>query len=50
MKYGGQALWHHVECFAQLRGELGWFDTGENLPGFKTLKSEDKANVKKALP
>ncbi|TMW48487.1 hypothetical protein DOY81_006414, partial [Sarcophaga bullata] len=50
MKYGGQPLWHHVECFAQLRGELGWLDTGENLPGFKTLKSEDKADVKKALP
>ncbi|KAM7363583.1 poly-(ADP-ribose) polymerase [Cochliomyia hominivorax] len=50
MKYGGQALWHHVECFAQLRGELGWFDTGENLPGFKNLKSEDKSDVKKALP
>ncbi|XP_065370938.1 poly [ADP-ribose] polymerase [Calliphora vicina] len=50
MKYGGQALWHHVECFAQLRGELGWFDTGENLPGFKSLKDEDKADIKKALP
>ncbi|XP_046804661.1 poly [ADP-ribose] polymerase isoform X2 [Lucilia cuprina] len=50
MKYGGQPLWHHVECFAQLRGELGWFDTGENLPGFKSLKSEDKNDVKKALP
>ncbi|KAI8114751.1 Poly [ADP-ribose] polymerase [Lucilia cuprina] len=50
MKYGGQPLWHHVECFAQLRGELGWFDTGENLPGFKSLKSEDKDDVKKALP
>lgn len=50
MKYGGQSLWHHVECFAQLRGELGWFDSGENLPGFKSLNSEDKKSVKNSLP
>ncbi|XP_068156658.1 poly [ADP-ribose] polymerase [Drosophila tropicalis] len=50
MKYGGQALWHHVECFAQMRSELGWFDTGENLPGFKSLKAEDKKEVQNALP
>ncbi|XP_034661708.1 poly [ADP-ribose] polymerase isoform X1 [Drosophila subobscura] len=50
MKYGGQPLWHHLECFAQLRSELGWFDTGENLPGYKSLKAEDKAEVKKVLP
>ncbi|XP_061389126.1 poly [ADP-ribose] polymerase [Musca vetustissima] len=50
MKYGGQPLWHHVECFAQLRGELGWFVAGENLPGFNSLSAEDKEIVKKALP
>lgn len=50
MKYGGQPLWHHIECFAQLRGELGWLANGEELPGFKSLKSEDKAEVKKAIP
>uniref|UniRef100_A0A1B0BYD9 Poly [ADP-ribose] polymerase n=1 Tax=Glossina palpalis gambiensis TaxID=67801 RepID=A0A1B0BYD9_9MUSC len=50
MKYGGQALWHHCECFAQLRGELGWLDTGSNLPGFDTLGKEDQEKVKKALP
>lgn len=50
MKYGGQPLWHHVECFAQLRGELGWFDTGENLPGFKSLKEEDRKDVKTKIP
>lgn len=50
MKYGGQSLWHHVECFAQLRGELGWFESGENLPGFKSLNAEDKNAVKNALP
>lgn len=50
MKYGGQALWHHVECFAQLRGELGWFASGDCLPGFNGLKAEDKEIVKKSLP
>lgn len=49
MKYGGQAMWHHVECFAQLRQELGWLDSGANLPGYKTLKSEDKNIVDKAI-
>lgn len=37
LKFGGQAIWHHVGCFAQLRTELGWFDSAENLPGFKSL-------------
>ncbi|XP_013111859.1 poly [ADP-ribose] polymerase [Stomoxys calcitrans] len=50
MKYGGQPLWHHVECFAQLRSELGWFDSGKNLPGFEGLQDEDKEIVLKALP
>lgn len=50
MKYGGQALWHHTTCFAQLRGELGWLASGEDLPGFQSLSKEDKQIVKDALP
>ncbi|KXJ68804.1 hypothetical protein RP20_CCG001602 [Aedes albopictus] len=50
MKYGGQALWHHAECFAKLRSELGYFEKGESLPGFNNLKKEDKAKVKELLP
>ncbi|XP_055693222.1 poly [ADP-ribose] polymerase [Lutzomyia longipalpis] len=50
MKFGGQPLWHHVECFAKCRGELMYFTTGDQLPGFNTLSKEDKAAVKKALP
>ncbi|XP_055640621.1 poly [ADP-ribose] polymerase [Toxorhynchites rutilus septentrionalis] len=50
MKYGGQPLWHHAECFAKLRSELGYFDKGESLPGFTGLKKEDKETVKKLLP
>lgn len=50
MKFGGQAKWHHVECFAQLRAELGWFESGEVLPGFSKLKKDDKVTVKKHIP
>lgn len=50
MKYGGQAVWHHVECFAQLRSELGWFESAEKLPGYKQLKADDKQTVKKHIP
>lgn len=50
MKFGGQAKWHHVECFAQLRSELGWFESGEKLPGYRNLKKDDQAVVKKHLP
>lgn len=50
MKFGGQAIWHHVECFAQLRSELGWFESAEKLPGFKSLSKDDKESAKKHIP
>lgn len=50
MKYGGQALWHHVDCFAKIRDDLGYYESGDKLPGFNTLKKEDQKEVKKALP
>ncbi|XP_049305863.1 poly [ADP-ribose] polymerase isoform X3 [Bactrocera dorsalis] len=50
MKYGGQPLWHHVECFVQLRNELGWFGSGDCVPGFKGLKKDDQTTVLKLLP
>lgn len=49
MKYGGQPLWHHFECFAKLRTELGWFSGGEQLPGFAALKKDDQTKVKKDI-
>ncbi|PSN54639.1 Poly [ADP-ribose] polymerase [Blattella germanica] len=48
--YGGQDRWHHVECFAKLRDELEFWESGEDLPGIKTLKKEDQAMVKQNLP
>ncbi|KAL1117298.1 hypothetical protein AAG570_004624 [Ranatra chinensis] len=48
--YGGQERWHHVECFAKLRDSLEFWESGDKLPGFATLKKEDKDVVLKSLP
>ncbi|KAH8294795.1 hypothetical protein KR018_002868 [Drosophila ironensis] len=50
MKYGGQPLWHHLECFVQLRTDLGWLDSGKHLPGFLSLKIDDQNEIQKMLP
>jgi poly [ADP-ribose] polymerase 1 len=50
MKFGGQAIWHHLDCFAKLRTDLGYFVSGDQLPGYSYLKKEDKTLVLKALP
>lgn len=50
MRFGGQAVWYHVECFAQLRTELGWFESADKLPGFNTLSKEDQQIAKKHIP
>lgn len=49
-KFGGQALWHHLNCFAQVRGDYDFYVGGENLPGFGDLSKEDKKQVKESLP
>lgn len=49
-KFGGQPLWHHVKCFAEARNDLLYLASGEDLPGFNSLKKEDKAMVKKEIP
>lgn len=46
----GLATWFHVECFARSRQELGFLESGENLPGFKRLKEEDQEHVKRIIP
>lgn len=50
MKFGGQAVWHHVECFAQLRSSLGWFASANELPGFTSLTQDDQQTAKKHIP
>jgi poly [ADP-ribose] polymerase len=48
--YGGQERWHHVECFAKLRDELEFWESGDCLPGIKSLKKEDQQLEKNKLP
>lgn len=50
MKYGSQAIWHHVDCFAKLRAELGWFASADMLPDYGNLTPEDKESVMKNIP
>lgn len=50
MKFGGQAFWHHLNCFAVIREDYGFFLSGEKLPGFKHLSEEDQEVVEEALP
>lgn len=49
MKFGGQAKWHHLNCFVALRSDYGFYLGGEMLPGFSSLSPEDKKTVKKSL-
>ena len=48
-KFGGQALWHHLDCFVKVRDDLGYFSSGDQLPGFKDLEPEDKKLVKDSI-
>lgn len=50
MQFGGLDRWYHVECFAKLRTDLGYYEKGDDLPGIKDLSKEDQANLKAALP
>lgn len=49
IKFGGQPLWHHLNCFASIRGDYGYYLGGEDLPGFRSLSAADKIIVKKAI-
>lgn len=49
MKFGGQPFWHHLNCFASIRGDYGYYLGGEDLPGFRDLSAADKKIVKKAI-
>lgn len=49
-KYGGQDMWHHVTCFAKLRSELGYFESADKLPGFKSLSKADQKDAAAQIP
>lgn len=48
-KFGGQPIWHHLSCFAAIKGDYGFYLGGEQLPGFNGLSPEDKKKVKKEI-
>ncbi|CAH0393176.1 unnamed protein product [Bemisia tabaci] len=50
LRFGGLDRWHHLECFAKLRGEAKWYDCGSKLPGFKALNTDDQKKVKQLIP
>lgn len=49
-RFGGLDRWHHVECFAKLRADFGYYGRGDELPGAKELSKEDRESLKAALP
>ncbi|XP_014489527.1 PREDICTED: poly [ADP-ribose] polymerase [Dinoponera quadriceps] len=48
-KFGGLDRWFHVECFANLRANIGYYGKGDELPGIKDLSKEDQKSLKAAL-
>ncbi|XP_015781731.1 poly [ADP-ribose] polymerase 1 [Tetranychus urticae] len=42
--------WFHVDCFVSARQETGYLESGEKLPGFDGLESEDQKLLKKKIP
>ncbi|KAF7995152.1 hypothetical protein HCN44_004624 [Aphidius gifuensis] len=49
-KLNGVEAWHHVDCFVELRKSFDFYDSGDVLPGFKTLNKDDKKTIKTKLP
>lgn len=49
-RYGGIPMWHHLPCFAKLRKDLEFWESGNSLPGVSSLKPSDQDDVCKQLP
>ncbi|CAG9763321.1 unnamed protein product [Ceutorhynchus assimilis] len=47
---GGTDRWYHLTCFAQLRSELGYYESATKIPGYKGLDKADQQEAAKALP
>lgn len=48
-KFGGQPLWHHVECFNQIKADYNFYLGGADLPGFRDLSPADQKKVKQLI-
>lgn len=46
----GTANWYHVACFVRQRSEIGWLCSGDLLPGFRRLSTDDKETIQKQIP
>ncbi|CAF5030062.1 unnamed protein product, partial [Rotaria sp. Silwood1] len=44
--YGPFDEWYHVDCFNQMKKDLGFFGTAESFFGFSDLNNEDQAVLK----
>jgi hypothetical protein len=49
-RLGGLERWHHVECFAKFRADIGYYGSGDELPGAAQLSKEDQQSLKVLLP
>uniref|UniRef100_T1IQQ9 Poly [ADP-ribose] polymerase n=1 Tax=Strigamia maritima TaxID=126957 RepID=T1IQQ9_STRMM len=49
-RFGPADLWYHVDCFVSNREDLQFFGAADVITGFKSLKPEDQADLKKKLP
>ncbi|XP_011882597.1 PREDICTED: poly [ADP-ribose] polymerase isoform X2 [Vollenhovia emeryi] len=49
-RFGGMDRWYHVECFAKLRADLGYYGRGSELPGATDLSKEDREKLEASLP
>jgi poly [ADP-ribose] polymerase len=48
-KFGGQPLWHHLECFNQVKADYNFYLAGSDLPGFRNLSPADQKIVKETI-
>ncbi|KAL1517903.1 hypothetical protein ABEB36_001606 [Hypothenemus hampei] len=47
---GGVPQWHHLSCFAELRAQLGFFESASKIPGFENLNKSEKEEALEAIP
>lgn len=41
---------YHVNCFANLRIEIGWLCSGDSMSGYDSLLENDQTMIKKQFP
>ncbi|CAM4960663.1 unnamed protein product [Rotaria socialis] len=45
-RYGPTDEWYHVDCFNQMKNDLGFVGTAESFSGFNDLNKEDQMELK----